>query len=110
MRAPANENVKRKEVAVTSMLSAGNPYVLPSVLVAGVAYLALSALTDLSVLPRVGVLVVVGFVVPAVLNRLLGGETASPTVSPEEETMTSDEEQPAGSGESADSPAREESA
>ena len=55
------------------MLSAGNPYVLPSVIVAAVAYLALSVLTDLSVLVRVGVLVGVGIVFPMGLNAVLGG-------------------------------------
>ena len=57
------------------MLSAGNPYVLPSVLVAAGAYLALTVLTDASVLIRIGVLVFVAGVVPIALNRVLGGST-----------------------------------
>ncbi len=59
------------------MLSAGNPYVLPSVLVAAGAYLALSLVTDLSVLIRIGVLIGVGIVLPIVLNRVTGGIEAS---------------------------------
>ncbi|WP_050033233.1 hypothetical protein [Halorubrum halophilum] len=55
------------------MLSAGNPYVLPSVLVAAGAYLAATLLTDASLLVRIGVLVFLAGVVPIVLNRLLGG-------------------------------------
>jgi len=38
------------------MLSAGNPYVLPSVLVAAGAYLAVTLLTDASLLVRIGIL------------------------------------------------------
>ncbi|WP_123623771.1 hypothetical protein [Halorubrum sp. CSM-61] len=59
------------------MLSAGNPYVLPSVLVAAVAYLAATLLTDASLLVRIGVLALLAGVVPIVLNRLLGGGSAS---------------------------------
>ncbi|KDS90763.1 hypothetical protein FK85_10440 [Halorubrum saccharovorum] len=55
------------------MLSAGNPYVLPSVLAAAGAYLAATLLTDASLLVRIGVLVFLAGVVPIVLNRLLGG-------------------------------------
>jgi len=58
------------------MLSAGNPYVLPSVLVAAGAYLAATLLTDASLLVRIGVLVLLAGVVPIVLNRLLGGGSA----------------------------------
>lgn len=57
------------------MLSPGNPYVLPSVLVAAGAYLALTLVTDASILVRIGVLAVGVGVVPVVLNRLLGGST-----------------------------------
>lgn len=57
------------------MLSPGNPYVLPSVLVAAGAYLALTLLTDASILLRIGVLAVGAGVVPVVLNRLLGSST-----------------------------------
>ncbi|PAU83639.1 hypothetical protein CK500_08980 [Halorubrum salipaludis] len=58
------------------MLSAGNPYVLPSVLVAAGAYLAATLLTDASLLVRIGLLAVLAGVVPIVLNRLLGGGSA----------------------------------
>jgi hypothetical protein len=58
------------------MLSPGNPYVLPSTLVAAAAYLAATLLTDASVLVRIGVLVLLAGVVPIVLNRILGGSTA----------------------------------
>jgi len=55
------------------MLSAGNPYVLPSVLVAAGAYLAATLLTDASLLVRIGILAFLAGVVPIVLNRILGG-------------------------------------
>lgn len=55
------------------MLSAGNPYVLPSVLVAAGAYLAVTLLTDASLLVRIGILAFLAGVVPIVLNRILGG-------------------------------------
>jgi len=55
------------------MLSAGNPYVLPSVLVAAGAYLALTLLTDAAVLVRIGVLAFIAGIVPIALNRVLGG-------------------------------------
>lgn len=59
------------------MLSPGNPYVLPSVLVAAAAYLAATLLTDASLLVRIGLLALFAGVVPVVLNRLLdGGSTA----------------------------------
>ncbi|WP_092566875.1 hypothetical protein [Halorubrum sp. SD626R] len=61
------------------MLSPGNPYVLPSTLVAAAAYLAATFLTDASVLVRIGVLVLLARVVPVVLNRLLGGSTEAAT-------------------------------
>ncbi|RAW44436.1 hypothetical protein DQW50_14350 [Halorubrum sp. 48-1-W] len=71
------------------MLSAGNPYVLPSVLAGAVVYLALSVLTDASVLVRVSVLVVIAGVVPVVVNRVVGairgGNTADPGVDPDPE-------------------------
>lgn len=57
------------------MLSPGNPYVLPCVLIAAGAYLAVTLLTDASILVRIGVLAVGVGVVPAVLNRLFGGST-----------------------------------
>ncbi len=69
------------------MLSAGNPYVLPAVLVAAAAYLGLTLFTDLSVFVRVGVLVGTGIVLPVVLNRLFGG--TDPAVL--EEEVTDDE-------------------
>ncbi|EMA67344.1 hypothetical protein [Halorubrum kocurii] len=55
------------------MLSPGNPYVLPSVLVAAGAYLAATLLTDASLLVRIGILALFVGVVPIALNRLLGG-------------------------------------
>ena len=57
------------------MISPENPYVLPSVVVGAAVYLGLSFFSDLSVLVRLGVLVGIVGVVPAVLNRLLGGST-----------------------------------
>lgn len=54
------------------MLDAGNPYVLPSVLVGAAVYLGLTVATDASLLIRVGALLVLVGVVPVVLNRLLG--------------------------------------
>ena len=60
------------------MLSAGNPYVLPSVLVGAAVYLALSLLTDASVLVRVAVLVAIAGVVPVVVNRLVGAVRGGP--------------------------------
>lgn len=60
------------------MLSPGNPYVLPSTLVAAGAYLAATLLTDASVLVRIGVLVLLAGVVPIVLNRVLGGADPEP--------------------------------
>ncbi|MFC7323653.1 hypothetical protein ACFQMF_03545 [Halorubrum rutilum] len=68
------------------MLSPGNPYVLPSTLVAAAAYLAATLLTDASVLVRIGLLVLLAGVVPVVLNRILGGsaETAAEDAATEE--------------------------
>ena len=54
------------------MLDAGNPYVLPSVLVGAAVYLGLTVATDASLLIRVGALLAFVVVVPVVLNRLLG--------------------------------------
>ena len=54
------------------MLDAGNPYVLPSVLVGAAVYLGLTVATDASLPVRIGALVVLVGVVPVVLNRLLG--------------------------------------
>jgi hypothetical protein len=58
------------------MLSPGNPYVLPSTLVAAAAYLAATLLTDASIVVRLALLVVLVGVVPVVLNRVLGGSAA----------------------------------
>jgi hypothetical protein len=58
------------------MLSPGNPYVLPSTLIAAGAYLAAPLLTDASILLRIGMLAFLVAVVPVVLNRLLGGSAA----------------------------------
>lgn len=80
------------------MLSAGNPYVLPAVILAAVAYLGLTVLTDLGVFIRVGVLVGVGIVLPVVLNRLFGGTDPEPH---DEATATGEESE----GTDADDPA-----
>jgi hypothetical protein len=58
------------------MLSPENPYMLPSVLVAAVAYLAVTLLTDASLLVRIGTLVLLAGVLPVVLNLLFGGGSA----------------------------------
>ena len=71
------------------MLSPGNPYVLPSVLVGAGAYLALTILTDASVLVRIAVLAFVAGVVPIALNRVLGGAADDPA--PESEPAPPDE-------------------
>ena len=60
------------------MLDAGNPYVLPSVLVGAAVYLGLTVATDASLPIRVGALLVLVGVVPVVLNRLLG-DRSKPT-------------------------------
>ncbi len=80
------------------MLSAGNPYVLPAVVVAAAAYLGLTVLTDLSVFVRVGVLVGVGIALPIVLNRLFGGAKSTTT---DEEAVEGDESEPADADEAA---------
>jgi len=67
------------------MLDAGNPYVLPSAIVGAIAYLGVTALTDASLLVRLGLLLGIVGVVPIVLNRILG--SASET----DETTTTDE-------------------
>ncbi|OYR76376.1 hypothetical protein [Halorubrum ezzemoulense] len=54
------------------MLDAGNPYMLPSVLVGAAVYLGLAVATDASLLVRVGALLAFVVVVPMVLNRLFG--------------------------------------
>jgi len=77
------------------MLSAGNPYVLPSVLVAAGAYLAATLLTDASLLVRIGILALLAGVVPIVLNRLLGGGSADDRRDePSEETGDGDADEP----------------
>ena len=58
------------------MLDAGNPYVLPSVLVGAVVYLGITVATDASLPLRVGALLAFVVVVPVVLNRLFGGRDA----------------------------------
>ena len=55
------------------MLAPGNPYVLPATLLGVVAYLAVTLLTDASLLARIGLLALFVGVVPTVLNRLLSG-------------------------------------
>ncbi|ELZ44183.1 hypothetical protein C464_15160 [Halorubrum coriense DSM 10284] len=59
------------------MLDAGNPYVLPSVLVGAAVYLGLTVATDASLPIRVGALLVFVAVVPVVLNRLFGDRGGS---------------------------------
>ena len=59
------------------MLDAGNPYVLPSVLVGAAVYLGLTLATDVTLPLRVGALLVFVAVVPVVLNRLLGDRGGS---------------------------------
>ncbi|WP_297886500.1 hypothetical protein [uncultured Halorubrum sp.] len=59
------------------MLDAGNPYVLPSVLVGAAVYLGLTVATDASLPIRVGALLAFVAVVPVVLNRLLGDRGGS---------------------------------
>ncbi len=61
------------------MISPENPYVLPSVVVGATVYLGLSFLTDATVIVRLGVLVGIVGVVPALLNRVFGGSTDDPT-------------------------------
>ncbi|WP_418285661.1 hypothetical protein [Halorubrum sp. DTA46] len=84
------------------MLSAGNPYVLPSVLVAAGVYLAVTVLTDASVFLRIGVLAFIAGVVPIVLNRLFGGGTDAST--PDAASLLSDEPSDEPTDESADEP------
>ncbi|TKX75959.1 hypothetical protein EXE46_00105 [Halorubrum sp. GN11_10-6_MGM] len=62
------------------MLDAGNPYVLPSVLVGAAVYLGLTVATDVSLPIRIAALLAFVVVVPTVLNRLFGGrgEPTSP--------------------------------
>jgi hypothetical protein len=77
------------------MLSPGNPYVLPSTLVAAGAYLAATLLTDASILVRIGLLVLLAGVVPILLNRLLGGSTEDGAAGlTDEEAPDSTEEPP----------------
>ncbi|OYR53859.1 hypothetical protein [Halorubrum halodurans] len=74
------------------MISAGNPYVLPSVLVGAAVYLALSVLTDASVLVRVGVLVAIAGVVPVVVNRVVGAVRGEDAVDAEVDPVADPEE------------------
>ena len=57
------------------MLDAGNPYVLPSVLVGAAVYLGLTVATDASLPIRIAALLAFVVVVPTVLNRLFGGRS-----------------------------------
>ncbi|MES3160721.1 MAG: hypothetical protein PPP55_04015 [Halorubrum sp.] len=68
------------------MLSAGNPYVLPSAIAGGVSYLGLTILTDASLLVRLGVLLGIVGVVPVVVNRVLGGADETATTEEPETT------------------------
>ncbi|MFC6753238.1 hypothetical protein [Halorubrum tibetense] len=72
------------------MLDAGNPYVLPSAIVGAVVYLGVTALTDASLLVRLGVLLGIVGVVPVVLNRALGGGTETDTTDATESTTDPD--------------------
>ncbi|WP_423995837.1 hypothetical protein [Halorubrum trapanicum] len=76
------------------MLDAGNPYVLPSVLVGAAVYLGLTVATDASLPVRVGALLVFVAVVPVVLNRLLGdrGEPSDPDDGDESAAATARED------------------
>ena len=81
------------------MLSAGNPYVLPFVLVAAGAYLALTILTDASALVRIGVLAFVAGVVPIALNRVLGERgTGETTETGDAKTTGTGDEKTTGTG------------
>jgi len=80
------------------MLSPGNPYVLPSVLIAAGVYLALTALTDASVLVRVGVLAFIAGAVPMTLNRVLGGLGTSATGAAASDEPTDDAGSESGDG------------
>ncbi|SFR30461.1 hypothetical protein [Halorubrum sodomense] len=55
------------------MLDAGNPYMLPSVLVGAAVYLGLTAVTDASLPIRVAALLAFVTVVPIALDRLFDG-------------------------------------
>ena len=59
------------------MLDAGNPYMLPSVLVGAAVYLGLTVVTDATLPVRIGALLVFVVVVPVALNRLFGGRDAT---------------------------------
>ena len=72
------------------MLDAGNPYVLPSAIVGAVVYLGVTALTDASLLVRLGVLLGIVGVVPVVLNRVLGRGTETDTTDATESTTDPD--------------------
>ncbi|QAU13441.1 hypothetical protein EKH57_12370 [Halorubrum sp. BOL3-1] len=67
------------------MIDAGNPYVLPSVVVGAAVYLGLTAVTDASLLIRVGALLAFVVVVPAALDRLFGGRGGPTSLDEEDE-------------------------
>ncbi|ELZ31948.1 hypothetical protein DJ71_03875 [Halorubrum sp. E3] len=77
------------------MLDAGNPYVLPSVLVGAAVYLGLTVATDASLPIRVGALLVLVGVVPVVLNRLLG-DRGGPTLDDGDESAAATAGEDAG--------------
>lgn len=70
------------------MLDAGNPYVLPSVLVGAAVYLGLTVATDVSLPIRIGALLAFVVVVPAVLNRLFGGRGGPTSLGDESESTS----------------------
>ena len=77
------------------MLDAGNPYVLPSVLVGAAVYLGLTVATDASLPVRIGALLAFVVVVPVVLNRLLG-DRGGPTAPEGDEATAASAEDKAG--------------
>jgi len=81
------------------MISPENPYMLPSVLVAAVAYLAVTLLTDATLLVRIGILVLLAGVLPVMLNLLLGGGSAEDGYGePLEESAAEDGDETANDG------------
>lgn len=81
------------------MISPENPYMLPSVLVAAVAYLAVTLLTDATLLVRIGILVLLAGVLPVMLNLLLGGGSAEDGYGePLEESAAEDGDETADDG------------
>jgi hypothetical protein len=78
------------------MLDAGNPYVLPSVLVGAAVYLGLTVATDASLPIRISALLVFVAVVPVVLNRLLGDRSGPTDLGDGDESTAATAEEDAG--------------